>query len=57
MSKYPMAEEIRNWPDEMVLDVYTEISWMTYEEDVDHDTLLYKGRLRGEIARRMGGKR
>lgn len=56
MNKYPTTEEIRKWPNEMLLDVYTEISWMTYEENVDHDTLLYKGKLRHEVSRRMEGK-
>lgn len=54
MNKYPLTQEIRTWPAEMLLNVFTEVCCMTCEETPNHDTVLYKGRLRAEIARRMG---
>lgn len=54
--KYPLTEEIRTWPVEMLLDVFTEVCCMTCGETPDHETVLYKGRLRAEITRKMGGR-
>ena len=55
MNKYPLTQEIRTWPSEMLLDVFTEVDCMNCEDQSNHDVILYKGRLRAEIMRRMGG--
>lgn len=52
MNRYPLTQEIHIWPNEMLLDVFTEVDCMNCE---DQSNLLYKGRLRAEIIRRMGG--